>query len=316
MHDAVSAVTPKRIGIIGLGLLGTPITRALRRHFPLAVHDIDEGRARPFGGDVVRCERLEDLATACDIVVTILPGPQELANVASRALPHLAPGSLWLDLTSGSPETTRALVKEAASRQVDVVSAPMGGSVAEADSATLVFHVSGSTTAVARAIPVLGPLAAPDGIRHAGRRAEDGQIVKLLANALWFANAAAATEAMLIGTKLGLPTEQLHELLRDSAGTSRFLEHDAGRLLDGDYMATFGIDRVVEELTTVTAMRDAAMVDSPVLDASAALHRAAMDRFGSELGELLGARLLEQRAHHRLRRDDMSYGPDPRALDA
>ncbi|QZQ55568.1 NAD-binding protein [Curtobacterium sp. TC1] len=292
-----------RIGVVGVGRMGAPIARALQRSFAIAVHDTDPGRMRAIEGDgIERCDSVEDLAGSCGVLVTVLPGPRDLDVVARSALPLLQAGSLWIDCTSGSPATTMSLAQDAAVWGVQVVSAPMGGSPAEAAATELGFFVSGADMAVERAIPILEHLAAVDRIRRVGDRVEDGQIVKLLANALWFANAAAASEAMLIGAKLGIPTEHLHRLLRVSAGSSRFLEHDADRLLDGDYLTTFGIDRVVEELDTVASLRADSGVDSPVLDASAALHRAALDRYGDALGELLAVRLLEERAHQQLRR--------------
>ncbi|WIE74089.1 NAD(P)-dependent oxidoreductase [Curtobacterium sp. MCJR17_020] len=303
MDEVRAATRLGRIGVVGVGRMGAPIARALQRSFSIAVYDIDRGRMRAFDGNGVEwADSVEDLAVSCEVLVTVLPGPRELNDVACLALPSLAPGSLWIDCTSGSPETTLSLAQEAAVWGVQVVSAPMGGSPAEAAAAELGFFVSGTAAAVERALPIMARLAAPNGIRRVGDRVEDGQIVKLLANALWFANAAAASEAMLIGTKLGLPTEHLHRLLRGSAGSSQFLEHDAGRLLDGDYLTTFGIDRVVEELDIVASLRADSGVDSPVLDASAVLHREALDRYGDRLGELLAVRLLEERADQQLRR--------------
>ena len=178
----------------------------------------------------------------------------------------------------------------------------MGGSVPQASAGELIFFVSGADGAVERALGILRELAARDGVRRAGSRPEDGQIVKLLANGLWFANAVAASEAMLIGQELGLATGNLHDLLRTSAGGSRFIDEHLGMLLDGDYLETFGIDRVVEELDTVSAMARDARVTTPMLDASAVQHRAALSRFGPALGELLAVKLLEEQAGRLLRR--------------
>jgi 3-hydroxyisobutyrate dehydrogenase len=309
MDVTASVAAPNRVGIVGLGRMGAPIARVLRGAYPLAVHDVDDERTRAvLDGTVRHCGSVAELAAVCDVVVTVLPGPRELAEVAAEALPVLAPGALWVDLTSGAPDTTRELAAAAARRGIDVVSAPMGGSVAEATAAALVFFVSGDDDAVDRAVPVLEHLAADDGIRLAGQRAEDGQVVKLLANALWFANAVAASEAMLVGSALGLPPEHLLHLLRGSAGASRFLDAHADRLLDGDLLRSFGIDRVVEELDAVAAMRLAAGVPTPVLDASAELHRAAERHFGPALGELLGVHLLEERAQRVLRRTSTQTG--------
>lgn len=242
------------------------------------------------------------LAADSDVLVTVLPGPEELRAASAVALPALRPGALWIDLTSGDPVTTREFAARAERRGVAMVSAPMGGSVAEAASKELTFFVSGADDAVERAVPVLEVLATADGIRPVGRRVEDGQIVKLLANGLWFAQALAASEALLIGQGLGLDVDALHGFLRASAGGSRFLDDHAGRLLDGDLMASFGIDRVVEELDTIDRMRNLAGVDAPILTASVGHHHDALSQYGPALGELLGVRLLEDRAGRRLRR--------------
>lgn len=283
--------------------MGAPIAAVLRRVYPLAVYDIDADRAEAVAGsDVWRCGSVKELARSSGVILSVLPSPTDVARVAGEALPAMQAGALWIDCTSGAPEPSRELAALAQRHDVEVVSAPMGGSVEEAAAAQLVFYVSGPEDAVIQASPVLEVLAAANGIRRVGTHVEHAQIVKLLANALWFVNAAAASEAMLVGTALGLPVEHLHHLLRDSAGASRFLDRDMDRLLDGDYLTTFSIDRVTEELRSVAAMRSRGNVQTPLLDASAALHAAAHERFGSALGELLGVKLLEERAGRRLRR--------------
>lgn len=297
-----SRAAPLKIGVVGVGRMGEPIARTLTGAHSAQVFDTDPARhtAAP---DLAWADTVQELAAASDVFVTVLPGPVELRQVMVEALPLLPPGALWLDLTSGDPAVTRDLASHAAQRDVSVVSAPMGGSVDEAAQNTLIFFVSGEEFAVARALPILATLARDDGIRRAGTRAEDGQIVKLLANGLWFAHSVAAAEALLIGQGLGISTTHLHHLLRDSAGGSRFLDDHAGRLLQGDYLTTFGIDRVVEELDTITTMARTAQVPTPVLDASSSLHHAALGHFGPGLGELLAVKLLEHRTGRRLRAD-------------
>jgi len=281
--------------------MGAPVAGRLSRHYPVGGFDVDPTRDGTVPGVRWRSS-VRALAETADVLVTVLPGPRELDDCLREALPALRAGALWIDLTSGDPALTRRLADAAERRGAAVVSAPMGGSVSEAAAGDLVLFVSGEDAAVERAEPVLQTLAGPDGLRRAGKRPEDGQVVKLLANALWFAHAVSASEALLVGQGLGLAAPVLADLLRDSAGGSRFLDHDLGRLLDGDYLTTFGLDRVVEELDTVAGMSRTAEVPTPVLDASAQLHRAALERYGPEPGELLAVKLLEERVGRRLRR--------------
>ncbi|WP_181420053.1 NAD(P)-dependent oxidoreductase [Curtobacterium sp. MCPF17_003] len=289
------------IGVLGVGRMGGPIATVLAKQFAVNVFDVDPARA----DDVPTarwCNSGGALAAASDVLVTVLPGAAELRAALPAVLSKLRPSSLWIDLTSGDPVTSRELAARAERHGVAAVSAPMGGSVAEARASELTFFVSGPNDAVDRAVPILNVLAATGGVRRIGHRVQDGQIVKLLANGLWFANALAAAEALLIGQGLGLDVEALHGFLQASAGGSRFLDEHADQLLDGDYLPSFGIDRVVEELDTIRRLQDVAGVNASMLNASARHHHAALDQYGPALGELLGVRLLEERAGRKLRR--------------
>jgi 3-hydroxyisobutyrate dehydrogenase-like beta-hydroxyacid dehydrogenase len=291
------------IGVVGLGRMGAAILPRLASTVRVEAHDIDAGRADQARRAGARWHAdLRSLARGSDVFVTVLPGLVELEAVMAEVLPELGRGTLWIDLTSGDPRVTRDLAQAAEARGIDVVSAPMGGSIGEAQDGTLTFSVGGAAAAVARARPVLEVLSAPDGIRVAGGRPEDGQTTKLLANALWFANVAAAGEALLIGRALGLEPEHLHALLARSAGSSVALTDHLVRILDGDHLETFGVDRIVEELDTVQQLAVGAGVPAAVLTASAQLQRDALDAYGPVLGELLGTRLQGDRSGGGLRR--------------
>jgi 3-hydroxyisobutyrate dehydrogenase-like beta-hydroxyacid dehydrogenase len=94
----------------------------------------------------------------------------------------------------------------------------------------------------------------------------------------------------------------LRDQLAASAGGSVFVDEYLDRLLDGDYLASFGIDRCVEELEILVSLAQGADVPFELSSTVARLHREALERFGAIDGELLAARLLEERAGRTLRR--------------
>ena len=120
----------------------------------------------------------------------------------------------------------------------------------------------------------------------------DAHLVKLLANGLWFGQVVAVTEALLLGRAHGLDDERVRALLAASAGGSVFLDRHAPRLLAGDDMTDFGLDRVVEELHTLQALADDAGTPHRLQRLVAEVHRQALTEFGPVGGELLAARLL------------------------
>jgi 3-hydroxyisobutyrate dehydrogenase len=275
-----------RVGIIGLGRMGAPIAGRLADRFAVTTYDRAHG-----GGSAAA------VAAASEVLVTVLPGAREVreALLEQGALAALETGALWLDLSSNDPPAVDALVAAAAERGVDAVGAPMSGGPAEAAAGTLGFFVGGTAAAIDRALPLLAVLGTA---RHpaAGERPSDAHVVKLLANALWFQQAAAVTEVLLAAQARGLDVRTVRALLADSAAGSVFLDRHAPRLLDGDDMTDFGLQGVIDELDAVVALAREHGTPNRLLTLTADLHHEALSEFGAVDGELLVARLLERRA--------------------
>ena len=273
----------QRIGVLGLGRMGAPIAaRLAAAGFEVQGYD-------PRGGAHSTAGSARELAASVDVLITVLPGRAETEAVLPDLLAVMKPDALWLDLTSGDPALTERLARGARA-----VGAPMGGGPAEAQAGTLTLFVGGAETDVDSLRPLLETIASR--IEPAGERPQDGQIVKLLANLLWFGQAVAVTEALLLGVKLGLTMTAMRDILPRSAGGSSFIDTHLHRLLAGDYAETFGLDRCVEELDTLVALAESAGTPFALSTLVDGLHREALAAFGPVDGELLVAKLLERRA--------------------
>ena len=263
--------------------MGAPIAAALAGRWDVTAYDPVLAPGDPVA-----------VAASVDVLVTVLPGSAELATLPP-VLAALRPGSLWLDLTSGDPRVIRQL---STTQEIDVVGAPMAGGPAAAEASLLRFQVGGAPAAVERARPLLEVLGTVDVV---GEDVGDGYTAKLLSNLLWFGQVVAVSEAMLLGTALGVPAATLRRTLGAGAGGSAFIDEYLDRLLDGDYAESFGLDRVVEELDTLASLAQQEGVPFELSSVVARLHREALERFGAVPGELLAAKLLEERAGRDLR---------------
>ena len=267
-----------RVGVLGLGRMGAPIAAALAERYEVVRYDPVVAPGDPVA-----------LAATVDALVTVLPGSAELDSLAP-VLAALRPGSLWLDLTSGDPRVIRRLASE--TQGTLVVGAPMAGGPAAAEQSRLSFHVGGAPLAVERARPLLELLGTVDVV---GDDPGDGYVAKLLANLLWFGQVVAVTEALLLGRALGVDPTTLRRTLAAGAAGSAFIDEYLDRLLVGDYAETFGLARVVEELDTLASLARQEGVPFELSELVARLHREALERFGAVDGELLAAKLLEER---------------------
>jgi 3-hydroxyisobutyrate dehydrogenase len=255
------------------------------------------GRGARWGGTAA------EVAAEADVLITVLPGPGEVRDVmAGRGgvLAALPATATWIDMTSSSPAVGQVLLAAARARGISVLEAPAGGGVPEARAGTLQLFVGGDSALVERHRALLEVLADPQRITHVGGHGA-GYLAKLLVNLLWFGQAVATAEALLLARRAGIDLDVLRHALIHSAASSAFIRDDLGALLAGDYLTCFGLDRCCEELTTVTALGREHDVPFELSALVERIHQRALSRYGPADGELLAVALLEEEAGVRLR---------------
>jgi len=275
-----------------------------------AGHTVTAGDARAEAEQVVRqCGAhwralLTEVAVDAEILITMLPGAGEVRQVmaGSGVLAAMPSGAVWIDMSSTNPAAGRELAAAAGARGVGVLDAPVGGGVPAAQSGTLQVFAGGDAAVLDRCRPVLAALADPQRIIHVGGNGA-GYTVKLLVNLLWFGQAVATGEALLLARRAGIGLDVLRQTLADSAASTAFIRDDLGALLDGDYLASFGLDRCCEELTAIADLARELGVPAELTQTVEHMYQRALQRFGPVDGELMAVAMLEEEAGLRLRHD-------------
>ena len=283
-----------RIAFVGLGRMGLPMCqRLVNAGFDVVATDL-----RPALRERVGARWADSAARAADdaeLVITMLPGIEEVSGVVDELASALAPGACWIEMSSATPRIARAC----RARGVRFIDAPVGGGPVAARDGRLLAFAGGDAVDIERCGPAFEVLA--ERILHVGPSGS-GYATKLLINALWFTHAAASAEALTLGRRLGLELDVLVGALRASAADSRFLADCADPLLDGDDMTTFPLARCCEELSAVVALAEELDLSLDVISTVSELHDTALEHYGDVDGELLAARLIAERAGVTLRR--------------
>ena len=282
------------IAVLGTGRMGAPVARRLSDVADVVAFDPDATRAASLGAGIAIASTVEDAAARSDVIVAALPGAREQREVLRAALAagtgRGSPGLLLVDLTSGHPDTARELQSVARRSGAGYVASPMAGEPEAAADGRLDLLLAGAAGDVARAGLVIDALVCNGGrARHISEDAGAATVAKLLVNGIWFAQAVALAEAVRTGEQAGLPASVFREVLRGSAADSAFVDRYLDRFLAGDQMTEFGLDRVVEELDTVEALRRSAGIIDGVLAASHDIHARALAASGGTGGELTAA---------------------------
>jgi 3-hydroxyisobutyrate dehydrogenase len=237
-------------------------------------------------------------AAVADVLITMLPGPADVQAAmlgAHGALQALAAGTTWIDMTSNSPAAARPVREQAVGQGVEVLEAPVGGGIAAAAEGRLQLFVGGEPDTIERHRALLEVLGDPGRIVHVGGHGA-GYTAKLLVNLLWFGQAVATAEVLLLGQREGIGRDVLVHALACSSASSTFVRRDIEAVFDGDYLPSFGLDRICEELEAVTALAHGHEVPWELSDQVLQTYRRALTRYGPADGELLAVALLEEEA--------------------
>jgi len=205
------------IAFLGLGHMGGPMAvnlvaagQTVRGFDPVAA--LKEAAAEK--GAQVFDSGAEAVANA-DVVITSLPSGAIVKAVYDEVLPAAKPGTLFIDTSTISVDDARTIHAQATEGGFAQLDAPVSGGVKGATAGTLAFMVGGEDKAVARARPVLEPLAGK--IIHCGASGT-GQAAKLCNNMVLAVQQIAVGEAFVLAEKLGLSAQSLFDVITGATG--------------------------------------------------------------------------------------------------
>ena len=212
------------IGFIGLGNLGAPIALNIQRAgFPMAVYDAREGAIRPLleGGARLAASPAE-VAEVSDIIMTSVPGPPEVEEVAlgrDGILSGASKGDVYVDLSTSRPSLIRQIGKAFEEKGAHVLDAPVLASSATAADREVIVMPSGDKDTYEQLIRVFESFA--DKIVYQGELGM-GSTCKLVNNMITLAVRQVVAEGLTLGIKAGLDLDALMEAgSRHILGTQR-----------------------------------------------------------------------------------------------
>lgn len=247
-------VPPEKIGFIGLGKMGEPMSRNLHRAgYQLVLYDINERAvarlAQEYGAEIAASPA--EVGRACRAVITIVPDGKAVREIAlgANGLVHgLAKSSILIDMSSSAPGGTRALGAELAQRGLRMIDAPVSGGVKRAVSGELAVMIGGEAGDIEQCRPLLAAMG-----RHlfATGALGAGHAIKCLNNFVSAVGYMAAAEALVAGKRFGLDPQVMLDVINKSSGMNnstqtKFAQH----VLSRSFGSGFSIGLMAKDLRT------------------------------------------------------------------
>ncbi|MBJ9984520.1 NAD(P)-dependent oxidoreductase [Acinetobacter sp. S40] len=260
------------VAFIGLGAMGYRMASHLPKHFDTVYvwnRNMDKAHrhAIEYGTQAV------DLAQAvqADIIFSCLPTSADIENLIDRV--QLKAGSIWVDCTSGVPESARKVSLQLKNQGVDFLDAPVSGQTIGADNATLTVMVGGDQAAFERALPAIeafGKL-----IKHVGTSGA-GFAVKAVNNMLLAVNLWSVAEGFTTLKAHGVNLTEALDCINASSGKSGVTETILPqRILNRSFPVTFGLPLLAKDTGIALDLVRDANLPAPVIALTQSLIQAA-----------------------------------------
>jgi 3-hydroxyisobutyrate dehydrogenase len=285
-----------RIGFVGTGSMGAPVAlNLLRAGHELTVHDIrPEATAELLAAGAVRADDAGAAAADAEVVLLSLPSHVEVEAVVlgpGGVLSTLRPGATLVDLTTVSISLVPRLAEAARAREVRYLAAPVSQGVDNARLGRLSVFVGGDPADHEAVRPVFDAIATT--VIHTGDQAS-AVAAKLLTNLLWYINAVAIGEALVLGARAGIELPVLRDVVLNSCGTSWVAEHDIPSVYDGSFDPSFTTRLCTKDLRLIAELAARLNVPIELGAVTEQAFRRSENRYGGDSPELSVVRLLQE----------------------
>jgi 3-hydroxyisobutyrate dehydrogenase-like beta-hydroxyacid dehydrogenase len=243
------------IGVVGLGAMGGRIAGRLLAQGNV-VHGTNRSSAKAnalVAQGLVWRDTARATTQGSDVVISMVTDDDALAAVTEGPdgiLAGLEPGTVYIDMSTVSPHTSRALAERVASLGAAMLAAPVSGSVPAVEAGSLAIVAGGPVGAFARVEPILRQLGST--VTHVPD-AGHALLLKLAINVSLAVQMLAFSEGVLLAERGGVDRTVALEVMTHSAIGSPMLQTRAGLLRDLPDNAWFDVAMMQKDLRLALA---------------------------------------------------------------
>jgi 3-hydroxyisobutyrate dehydrogenase-like beta-hydroxyacid dehydrogenase len=253
--DGADGASAMAVGFVGLGRMGWPMAaNVARAGFRIFVHNRTRERADAFAlstDGVTVCASPAEVAALADVVLTMLadgPAVDQVYLGEVGLLAGVRPGTVFVEMSTIGPDHAGTLGERVGEAGLELVDAPVSGSVSTAESASLLVMAGGSDSAVARVRPILEAIGS---LVHVGPSGS-GATMKLAVNTVVYGLNQAVSEGLVLAERAGLDRRLTYEVFASSAVAAPFVHYRREAFeRPGEVPVAFGLELASRDLRLI-----------------------------------------------------------------
>ena len=275
----------RKIGFIGLGLMGRPMTENL---LSAGAAVIGHNRSQQVIEDLstkglTPAATPKDVAEAANTVILMLPDTGTVEHVLlgkNGVIEGLQSDGLIIDMGTTAVTATRQFAAAVEDAGGDYVDAPVSGGAVGAQSASLSIMAGGSDTGFDRAKPIFEVLG--QNISHVGDVGA-GQVTKTVNQVIVGLTIGAVSEALVLAESAGVDPAKVREALMGGFATSRVLELHGKRMIEDNFEPGGRAKTQRKDMFEANEFASALGVELPALNLNLELYDKLLERGWGEL---------------------------------
>ena len=274
------------IAFIGIGVMGSSMARNLmKKGHTLRVYTRTPGKAQPLVAEgAQQFDRIRSCVKGAEAVITIVGYPKDVEEVylsEGGILDSAEQGALVIDMTTTSPALWQDIAKQARSRGLRPLDAPVSGGDNGAREGTLAIMAGGEEADFQAALPLfecMGRTVVYEGADGTGQHTK-------MANQIAIAGAVTGVaEALCYGEAAGLNLTTLLDTISNGAAGSWQMSVNGRKMVSGDYAPGFFIKHFIKDLAIALSESKERGLELPILKKALKLYQAMEEKGKGDLG--------------------------------
>ena len=287
-----------KIGFIGLGIMGKPMLRNLRKAgHELVAYDVFATSVDAVIGDgVERGSSCKDVAERTDIVITMLPDGPEVEQAVlgpGGVLEGARKGLILVDMSSISPIVSQKIGAACTEKGVAFLDAPVSGGEPKAIDGTLAIMVGGDQATFDKVEPLLKLMGSSAVLAGA---VGAGNVTKLANQIIVAGNIAAMSEALVLAESCGVSAEVVFNAIKGGLAGSTVLNAKAPMVIARNFKPGFRIRLHQKDLRNALLTAESKKVALPMTSLVQQMLIALMNRGSGDLDHSAIVTFIEEMA--------------------